>query len=130
MKKHNLDVCWIQYSEKELEENAKLFSQAEWNWISSRQIISQRFIEKYSDKIDWGWISERQNLSEEFMEKHQNKISWCYISRYQKLSEKFIIKHIDKIEIDCLINNSYISRKLKKQIKKEYEQLKLLKEII
>jgi hypothetical protein len=104
MKKHNLDLIRKKYSEKELEEYIKFFSDYDLEVISYTQNLSEEFIEKYSDKVDWYYISSRQNLSEEF-----------------------IRKHINKIHISWLMNNNFISRKLKNKIKKE---IKTLKEII
>jgi hypothetical protein len=123
MKRHNLDLGRIKYSEKELEKNIKLFDSIDWYNISKNQKLSEEFIDKYSKIVSWRDISCCQYLSEEFMEKHQNKISWCYISCCQKLSEKFITKHIDKIDFEGLMENKYISHKIK-------EEIKILKEII
>ena len=52
---------------------------------------------------------------------------WCCISEFQKLSEEFIEKNINKIDIDYLMENKNISKKLKNKVKKE---INLLKEII
>jgi hypothetical protein len=101
MKKHNLDLMRKKYSEKELEENIELF-----------------------DNYDLRVMSYYQNLSEKFIEKHSDKVFWNYISESQKLSEVFIKKHINKIKIDFLMDNKYISKELKKQIKQEIQTLK------
>jgi len=68
-----------------------------WIYISEYQKLSEKFIEKHSDKVNWNYISSYQNLSEKFIEKHSNKVDWTYISHHQKLSEKFIEKHSDKV---------------------------------
>ena len=104
MNEQNLHLIRKKYSEKELEDNIKFFSD-----------------------YDLEVISYYQNLSEEFIEKHSDKLDWYYISSQQNLSEEFIRKHIDKINTYSLMNNNYISRELKNQIK---EEIKTLKEII
>ena len=56
------------------------------------------FENKYNKKInkfndnEWYEISEFQYLSEKFIEKYENKVKWGYISRFQKLSEEFMKK--------------------------------------
>jgi len=69
-----------------------------WNYISKYQKLSEKFIEKHSDKVNWYDISKYQKLSEQFIEKHSDKVDWYYISSYQKLSEKFIEKYSDKVD--------------------------------
>jgi hypothetical protein len=127
MKKHNLDLLSKIYSEEELEENIMLFKKLDWHTICYAQVLSENFIEKYSDKIYWELISECQNLSEEFIEKHSDKVDWDYIAIEQVLSEKFIRKHIDKIDINYLMENYHIDENVKSKIKLEVD---LLKEII
>jgi hypothetical protein len=101
MKKHNLDLRIIKYSEKELKDNCHLFNNDDWYCISFWQKLSESFIEKHSDKLYWKWIS-----------------------KYQNLSEEFIRKHINKININCLMRNKNLSGDLKYKIKKEIETLK------
>jgi hypothetical protein len=125
--KHNLNLIKKKYSEKTLEKNIDLFNYEDWFCIARFQKLSEKFIEKYSDKLNWYYISGFQNLSEEFMEKHSNKICWFSISLYQKLSEEFIKKHINKIDVEELMYNKRVSKKTKNKIKKE---INLLKEII
>ena len=82
--------------EKFFDENINNF-EVDWKYISMYQKLSEKFIEKHSDKIDWNYISKYQKLSEKFIEKHGDKVNWVYISISQKLSEEFIEKHKDKI---------------------------------
>ena len=127
MKEHNLDLENKKYPEEELENKINSFDEDDWYSISEYQSLSEEFIEKYSNKLNWYWISKRQSLSEKFIEKHSDKVVWEFISELQSLSEEFIRKHINKIHISWLMNNNFISRKLKNKIKKE---IKTLKEII
>jgi hypothetical protein len=98
--KHNLDLSNTKYSEETLEKYINSFSGWDWYYISYCQVLSEKFIEKHSDKLNW-----------------------YEISFYQKLSEEFMKKHIDKIDIGCLTENKNISEKIKQEIQ-------TLKEII
>ena len=97
---HNLKLKTQKYSEKELENNINLFNEWDWYYISYCQVLSEGFIEKYSDKVEW-----------------------YDISKYQILSESFIKRNINKINIHYLMMNKNISEEIKKEIN-------LLKEII
>src|SRR5574344_87727 len=82
--------------EKFFDENIDNFKFG-WNYISKKQKLSEKFIEKHYNKVDWYNISKKQTLSEKFIEKHYDKVDWYLISLYQTLSESFIEKHYDKI---------------------------------
>jgi hypothetical protein len=128
MKRHKLNLTSIQYSEKELENNIKLFSSYDdWDNISKCQTLSEEFIEKYLFQLNWFLISKYQNLSEKFIEKHSDKVDWGIISFYQKLSGQFIKNYINRINLDGIMLNKKISKKLKNKIEQE---IKTLKEII
>src|SRR5574344_2025871 len=81
-------------SEKFIE---KHYNKVDLNCILTYQILSESFIEKHYDKVNWNRISQHQKLSESFIEKHYDKVNWNYISTYQTLSESFIEKHYDKV---------------------------------
>ena len=68
-----------------------------WGCISSRQNLSEDFIQEFQDKVDWGYISMFQKLSEDFIREFQDKVYWYNISTYQKLSESFIRDFQDKV---------------------------------
>jgi hypothetical protein len=97
---HKLNLRHKRYSEKELEDNCHLF-----------------------DNDDWADIADNQSLTQKFMEKHSDKIDWDFIALSQKMTAKFIKKHISKIEITYLMVNPRVSKKVK-------EEIKTLKEII
>ena len=76
----------------------------DWYYISSYQVLSEQFIEKYSDKVNWKQgISRYQRLSESFIEKYKDKVDWVYISIYQTLSEQFIERFSDMVDWDNII---------------------------
>jgi len=111
-------------SENFLDKYAAKFTDDCWYHISYYQMISEQFIEKYSDKLRWAGISLAQELSEQFMEKHSDKLTWDYISMSQKLSEDFIERHMDKLYwqegdggVSHLDVNIHLSSALKKKIK-------------
>ena len=47
--------------------------------------------------FDWDEISEKQKLSEKFIEKHRDDVNWKVILEFQILSKKFIKKHTNLI---------------------------------
>jgi hypothetical protein len=146
IRKSKLDLIDKKYSEEELEKHADSFNELDWYYISkyqslsesfikkysykflwgdisAYQILSEKFIEKYSDKVNWTYISRYQELSETFVEKYLDKVNWIHISYSQKLSEPFIKKYFNKIDVGCLMDNKYISKEVK-------NEMKTLKEII
>jgi hypothetical protein len=97
-----------------------------WNAISNTCILSNKFIEDYSDKLNWNILVEQnkvdmplitenhiKNLNEitiskfnkkltpEFIEmcieKYPDKLDWYYLCEYQDLPEDLMIKNIDKL---------------------------------
>ena len=80
-----------------------LDNKSTWNNISSCQILSEKFIEKYQDKVDWYNITSCQILSEEFIEKYLHKLSWIGVQIGQHLSNEFLEKHYDKLDLKKII---------------------------
>lgn len=72
----------------------------QFNWHGALVItpMSETFLEKYAVKANkWEIVSYYQDLSEKFMEKFADKLNWNYISQKQHLSREFMIKHYDKL---------------------------------
>lgn len=74
-----------------------------WSYISEYEVLTEKFMEKYIDKLDFAKVLKWQELSESFLEKHLLKYSnsnnyWFIISKWQELSEKFIKKYINKLQ--------------------------------
>lgn len=93
----------------------------EFNWHGALVNIpmSETFLEKYADKANkWEIVSYYQDLSEKFMEKFVDKLNWNYISQKQHLSRNFMVKYFDKL-------NTLWLKKFQKNwdddIEKEYE---------
>jgi hypothetical protein len=105
------------YTEEELEKYINSFNVVHWYWISIYQDLSERFIEKFKEKLDWYYISWHQTLSELFIEKYKNKVDWYHISRYQKLSENFLLNNLEYVVIDWLEDNKNLPKELLEKVK-------------
>ncbi len=79
-------------------DSVKELTKGNWEYISRYFNLSEKFIEKYQDKVDWYNISTFQKLTERLIKKYKNKVNWYSISKYQKLSEKFIEKYKNKVK--------------------------------
>ena len=87
-------------SEKFIE---KFQDKVDWDLISEYQKLSECFIRKFQNKVSWDDISACQKLSEDFIEEFQDKVEWFFISQHQKLSEKFILKHWNILNHNLII---------------------------
>jgi hypothetical protein len=54
----------------------------DWVNVSSDQILSETFIEKYQDKVHWGYILMCQKLSKEFKDFFDKKMMKEYFTSY------------------------------------------------
>jgi hypothetical protein len=70
-----------------------------WNAIATYQELTEKFIDKYKDKINWSSVCIHQTLSEDFIIQHKEYVNWNYVSKYQKLSEKFMQDNIHNLDI-------------------------------
>lgn len=95
----------------------------DWDRISNYQYLTESFIRKYQDKINWEFISKYQKLSEDLIIEFKNKVDWFYIARNQNLSETFIRNNIEKLDIRLLLQNIFISEKLKQDMRICYDIL-------
>src|SRR3712207_7455597 len=66
--------------------------------------------EKYKNKMDWFWISTKQKISESFIEKYKDKLDWDCIFMYQKLSKPFIKKYKNLTDIQSICKFQRTSR--------------------
>jgi hypothetical protein len=78
-----------------------------WNYISSKQELSESFIREFKDRVDWACISSSQALSEDFIIEFQDRVKWGVIAEKQVLSdefrEKFIKKPAEEIDNEALL---------------------------
>lgn len=54
----------------------------------------------YKNKIDWNIVSSKQKLSEEFIERHEKEVNWDLIYYFQDLSDEFKKKYIYKLSVN------------------------------
>jgi len=109
-------------SEKFIEKfQDKIHSQVIWDEISIQQKLSERFIEKFHERVDWGFISRHQKLSEEFIEKFHDRVNWDEISIKQKLSEEFIIKFKDKVNWGFISMNQKLSERFLEKFQNKFD---------
>jgi hypothetical protein len=88
-----------------LEISSKEEFEAKFNFYlaSQQSLLTEEFIDEYSDQLYWYYISQYQDLSETFIEKHIHDVDFGCICIYQKLSEAFIEKYIDHVGWACAI---------------------------
>lgn len=73
------------------------FLEEKFNHLIKKAIDDDTEIKDLIKLGEWDFISEYLILSEKFIEKYTDNVNWNYISCYQVLSDEFIVKHIDKI---------------------------------
>jgi hypothetical protein len=101
------DIDWEYLSSKNglSEEFIREFqNNLNWPQISYIQKISEEFICEFQDKVDWGYISFRQILSEDFMKKFTDKVNWDNVSSKQLMSNGFIHENSNKINFIIYFN--------------------------
>ena len=61
-----------------------------WKDISSYQILSEEFIDKYQNKIDWDYIAENKNLSP-LLRKGYYINKYSFLTKYLKYRNEYIL---------------------------------------
>jgi hypothetical protein len=89
----------------------------DWFQICIYQILSEKFIKEFKNKIDWSCVSKYQKLSEKFIREFKDNVNWRYISEYQKLSEKFIREFKDNVDWFYISINQKLSEKFIREFK-------------
>ena len=86
-------LCKIKFSEQFLEKHCDDIVKAnKWEIVSYYQSLSEKFMEKFADKLNWNYISQKQVMSREFMIKHFDKINTTWAKQYQKNWDDEIVK--------------------------------------
>lgn len=80
-----------------LERHANEFDEQSWNNICCFDDLSEKFMDKHSDKLNWMTTSGNQKFSIKFAEKYKDKIVWEDIGYYVFLSPKFIEHFKDRL---------------------------------
>ena len=99
------------------------FVKHHWDVVSLWQLLSESFIEKYSDYVNWSYIIERQKLSQKFIEK---MISRGYIQivgenidtiiKCQHVDDDFVMKYINFVNINSLVTRRKLSEQIIKSV--------------
>ena len=113
---------WIEYIETSMTNKA-------WEMLAYHyhHQLSERFIEKYWDKLNHLYVLEKQKLSEKFIRKHleeftngnlqhfisinSSEIPWSWIFTFQEVSDSFIREYWDYLQHDLyhIIKNHKIT---------------------
>ena len=73
-----------------------LIEYCNWIKISIKQILSEKFMREFHDKLDWNYISSKIKLSEDFIREFKDKVNWHCISDI-KLYQKTSLDNWDRI---------------------------------
>lgn len=79
-----------------------------WYYVFKYEELSEDVLRQYCHlytEYDWSVLSSRQELSEQFMEDFADKLNWEYISSNQEFSDEFARKHLKRLSMKGLINN-------------------------
>ena len=109
----------------------------DWVEICRYQRLSEKFLNKYLDKLNWFEVTEHQKLSNQFIKTHYKLLdsyklyiyqkldtelleflneklnfgytAWYNVSRYQILEESFILKYKDNLDFDVISQNQNLT---------------------
>ncbi|WP_312560674.1 hypothetical protein [Anaerospora sp.] len=102
-----------------LVEEGNLENHIDWEAISYRLGLTERFMNKYIHKLDCQIISVSQRLSEAFILKHINKLDLKAISAYQCRSETLLTEIAKRIDAKSMVCDGRCSFEfLKRNIEK------------
>lgn len=87
----------------------KFSDKIDWEWISYKYPLSESLIDLYANRIDWNGILSSRVLTEDLLDKHQDKMNWGHICLTQILSEDFIEKHADKVDWNAVSKHQNLS---------------------
>ena len=76
---------------------ADKFTFYHWSLLSCEYKLTERFIEKYIDKLNLTRLQIYQELSESFIDKHADKLDWDLLSQYQVLSDSLLFKYESRL---------------------------------
>lgn len=95
------------------------FDQACWDLVCASSLLSESFINEFSEKVNWKLVSRHQLLSEKFIRKHQHQMDWQAIAWAQKLSEAFILEFESRLKWDVICLYQELSEEfIRKNIEK------------
>ena len=56
-------------------------------------------VEGFADQINWNYISSKQSLSENFIREFQDKVDWEYIRKFQIIIKKEELEELEKTRV-------------------------------
>ncbi|ALN97913.1 hypothetical protein Bp8pS_234 [Bacillus phage vB_BpuM-BpSp] len=95
-------------SENLISKNKKYYSEETWSEISSRQKLSEKFIELHEQEINWENIISNRNISIEILKKFQNHFTISNLLNSKRLDLKGIVRFLNKpfiYNLEYLIKN-------------------------
>jgi hypothetical protein len=73
-----------------------------WKYNCSIEFLD--YWSEYFTNVLWTDVSSQQMLSEDFIEKWAHRLDWYYICLYQDVNKKFLLKFINHVNIKGLKN--------------------------
>ena len=112
----NLICSYQTLSEDFIRKHVDIFNKTAWTSISKYQILSEAFIEEFSENVDWYMIFIHQKFSKTFLEKHYKRVTLEHIFKNVKISEIFFENHYKELSAKWLIKNCKLTKKQEKII--------------
>ena len=78
----------------------------EWNLISKKKNLSEKFIREFQNKVIWSYISRYQKLSEDLIREFKDKVNWNRVSMKKNLSKEFILEFYDYLDWKQILNHN------------------------
>lgn len=130
------DNIWSKICTEPLEESfiRSYRDLVDWKLISRKSVLTESFMDEFADRLDWRGISASQNMSKRFIYRHRNKLDWATILTRYQFPEVQLLELIKdpsvSIDIGNVINTqSALSQETVQNLKREYEQLEIQKNI-
>ena len=80
-------------------------------------MYDESFVDEVAEWVNWEALctwSRHAHFSEQFIDRHKDKICWKTLCRYcSSFTENFIYSHIDYINLNTLLQNEYLDKKIK-----------------
>lgn len=92
----------------------------DWNYLSSKCVLTEEFMECHVDAINWNLVSARQVMSMEFMLKHRDRINWKMASANQYIPEWALAEHSDLISMAHYVVGQPLSECFMRERKDEF----------
>lgn len=95
-------IIWkniTRYSKSMNEHFARKFKDLiDWNAISYKKFLSDKFIEDYAHRINWRVLWKYRKVEEDFLRKFKSYIVWEIVCLQQRFSLEFVQENEDKVD--------------------------------